>query len=107
MICTNTIMPIPIVTNTTGTYLSYIRLSGVKNTTSAVIPNILNSIPVAADVKSISATFSGNANAIVPLLIISAKAASEACSTAGFFSSGQKCLNDALQLSIDLDDLLI
>src|SRR5699024_8886250 len=75
--------------------------------TSAVIPNKLNSIPVAADVKSISATFSGNANAIVPLLIISAKAASEACSTAGFFSSGQKCLNDAFPLSVDIDDSLI
>src|SRR5699024_5877343 len=79
---------IPVTTKVTGENLSNIRFNGVKKTIKATIPYVLRSIPVVEDVMPISSTFNGNAKASVQLLIIMAKAASDACMTNGCFNNG-------------------
>src|SRR5690625_2968395 len=104
IICTKPISDIPITTNISGEKRSYMRFKGDKKTIKAITPYVLSKTPVISEVNPMSDTFSGKAKANVPLLIISAKAANEACSTKGCFNNGVKSATESLPLSVETND---
>src|SRR5690625_577662 len=93
--------PIPVTTNDTGEKRSYILFNGVRKTKRATIPYVLSKIPVVSESSPISPTFKGRANASVPLLIISAKAAKDACKTNGCFIKPENCEKLNLPFSVE------
>src|SRR5699024_8438032 len=104
IIWTKPIVIIPITTRETGRYLSNILFKGVKKTIKATIPYVLSSMPVIEESKPISSTLSGKAKASVPLLIIIAKAGSDACKTNGCFNKGTNSEKLNFPFSVDLKD---
>src|SRR5699024_12156898 len=85
----------------TGEKRSYILFNGVRKTKRAMIPYVLSKIPVVSESSPISPTFKGRANASVPLLIISAKAAKDACKINGCFIKPENCEKLNLPFSVD------
>src|SRR5699024_6553423 len=101
---TKPMIVIPATTKGTEENLSNIRFNGVKKMINDTTPYVLRSIPVVEEVIPISVTFKGNAKASVPLLIMIANAASDACKTSGCFNKGVNSEKLNFPFSVDLKD---